>query len=215
MTEDRGQMTDDRPRTTGHGAPAVDLRPLVVWDVDDVLNHLMPEWFMAFKIEHHIESVYEDLIQNPPHDILDISKKEYLQSLDTFRSEKYIELAPNIEVLNWFEKHGHAFRHAVLTAVPVKYASLSAAWVMKNFGKWIRSYHFVPSRREDDNMPEYDTSKKECLSRLGKVEVFIDDNQDNIQDASELGIKTSLFPAPWNHNRNKSIQTAIKEIIKG
>jgi len=36
------------------------------------------------------------------------------------------------------------------------------------------------------------------LATLGPVDFFIDDSAVNVAGAAQLGIKTFLFPQPWN-----------------
>ena len=93
----------------------------IAWDVDDVLNDLMREWFEAeWKAEHPKCNVaYEDLSENPPHHILEVSKEHYLESLDAFRADScYNQMIPVHPVKEWFIHHGQKFRHVALTAVP-------------------------------------------------------------------------------------------------
>lgn len=195
------------------GPPSSEPRPLVIWDIDDVLNSFMLEWFCSYKATSGCILNYENLSKNPPHDLLGISKQEYLNSLDLFRKSSFSKLKPREEVLKWFQEKGEEFQHVALTAIPFNSVSFSAEWCMKHFGKWIRSFNYVPSAREGEKIPEYFKTKKDFLANFGKVDLFIDDNEDNIRDAQSLGIKTILFPAPWNSNRNQSIEFAIKEMI--
>ena len=191
-----------------------DSRPVIVWDVDDVLNNLAFEWFKEFEELHHSGVSYEQLSANPPDKILGIPLDSYLESLDDFRSRKMSELKPVNTVLEWFHAHGADFRHAALTAVPFHFAPLSAQWVMKNFGNWIRSFHFVPSFRKDDNIVAYDKSKADMLKRIGRVDAFIDDNEFNIAQAGCLGICSIAFPRPWNKNRGMAISECLSKLEK-
>ena len=108
----------------------------MVWDVDDVLNDLMRLWLEDQWLPDHPECTlcYQDIIENPLHKILDIEKRECLESLDTYRLQSFAHMSPNDEVLYWFKQYGHLFRHITLTATPLRTAHLSAAWVMKHFG---------------------------------------------------------------------------------
>ena len=69
----------------------------ICWDVDDVLNNLMEAWFCFFKLDSNkdINIDYNDIIKNPPDELLGITKKEYLDSLDYFRVNYYSLLPPN------------------------------------------------------------------------------------------------------------------------
>lgn len=173
----------------------------LAWDVDDVLNSLMREWFERFRIncQKEIEIGYDQLLDNPPHKLLNITLKRYLASLDEFRlSGLYERMKPNSEILNWFHIHGHCCRHLALTAVPVAAAPVSSAWVLKHFGKWVRSFAYVPSEREVEEIPAYDSSKADFIGRHGKIDILIDDNPEHIEQAVLIGIQGILINQPWN-----------------
>jgi hypothetical protein len=172
----------------------------IVWDVDDVLNGLMREWFANAWLAEHPECSlkYEDLSGNPPHLALGVSSKEYLASMDAFRkTEAGIQLPPNSEVLAWFARYGSGFRHIALTARPLQSAPDVAWWVMRHFGTWIRCFCVVPSRAES-GAPAYDLGKGDLLRWLGKGDVMVDDAQENLRQAAELGLETVAWPQPWN-----------------
>lgn len=176
----------------------------IIWDVDDVLNDLMFVWFEQAWRPCHPECRLskEDLSENPPHRLLGVSHGEYLASLDAFRlSEKGIcQLTPVSELLAWFHRHGNRFRHAALTATPMAAAPLSAKWVFKHFGFWIRSVNFVPSKREGESIPAYDRNKGEYLQWCGRGDVVVDDNPQTIAEAAALGLRSILIPRPWNRS---------------
>lgn len=187
----------------------------IAWDVDDVLNDLMRSWFEEKWLPAHqkCKKGYEDLKENPPHRILGVSLDEYLQSLDEFRlSEEYPKMNPIQDVMQWFFQHGTKFRHIALTAVPISASPVSAQWVIKNFGKWIRTFHFVPSNRPGENLPEYEKDKSDFLRWFGKVDIFIDDNEKNIKSAEKTGIHCILMPRPWN-NQNQSVKEILQSLI--
>ena len=175
-------------------------RKTIAWDVDDVLNNLMGEWFLLWRQNHPECTVaYEDLRMNPPHEVLGIAMDTYLQSLDDFRlSPHYENMAPVREVQDWFLHHGDSFRHISLTAVPLRAASSSGRWVLRHFGTWIRTFHFVPSKRKGETIPGYEIDKTESLKVLGPVNLFIDDHPDHVVAAREAGIPALFFPRPWN-----------------
>ena len=174
----------------------------IVWDVDDVLNDLARAWFETWRAGYPSCPVsYDELKQNPHHEILGITMDEYLESLDTFRlSPSYQDMLPTREVTDWFIQNGVRFHHSVLTAVPLRDASVSAQWVFRHFGVWIRTFHFVPSGRTGEIIPQYDQNKAEFLKRMSVVDLFIDDNAMNAESARRAGINTLLFPRPWNEN---------------
>jgi len=174
----------------------------LVWDVDDVLNNLMRDWFEQGWLPRHplCKLAYREIRENPPHRILCVQLEEYLDSLDAFRREHLASLAPNPALMVWFQCHGHRFRHAALTKVPLQYADLSAAWVMKHFGNWIRSFNVVPSLRAKNPHIDYDRSKAEFLGWLGACDMMIDDNPENISAVERRSIATLLWPQPWNNS---------------
>jgi len=181
----------------------------VVWDVDDVLNDLMYQWFMRAWLPEHPDcrTEYTGLSENPPHAALGVAREEYLASMDAFRKTNAgIHLTPNAEVLEWFAAHGSRFRHIALTARPLETAPDVAAWVMRHFGAWIRCFGVVPTR-PGEGIPMYDRGKGDFLRWLGKGDVFVDDTEENLKQAGELGFKTLTWPQPWNSSKQSSART--------
>lgn len=173
----------------------------LAWDVDDVLNSLMRAWFddLRTKSQREIKIGYDQLFENPPHELLGMTLNQYHVSIDEFRlSDRYERLEPNCEILNWFNAYGHYCRHMALTSVPLAAAPVSSAWVLKHFGKWIRTFAFVPSRRTDEKIPEYDRSKADFIGWYGKIDILIDDNPEHIEQAAQIGIQGILITQPWN-----------------
>ncbi len=188
----------------------------IAWDIDDVLNDLMQTWLEDWWRPAHPDCVrpFEQLTDNPPHRLLDTSLAAYLASLDAFRlSGRYAQLAPRPELLHWFAVHGERFRHVALTAVPLRAASVSAEWLLRHFGRWIRSFHLVPSRREGEELPAYDASKEAFLRRVGGVDVLVDDNPAHVRGAQECGVQAFLFPRPWNDN-NRTQSELLEELAR-
>ena len=186
----------------------------IAWDVDDVLNDLMRLWLEQKWMKEHdnCKVRYPEIVENPPHRLLGVAIEEYLISLDEYRlSSMYQQMAPVKEVMSWFEKNGSNFRHIALTAVPLVAASASAQWVFRHFGPWIRTFHFVPSKREGDKIPEYDNDKGAFLKWIQKVDILVDDSHANIQAARSVGVKGIIFPKPWNKNKT-SIGGALREL---
>ena len=175
----------------------------IVWDVDDVLNDLMRSWFVTawLKASPACTLRYDQLCENPPHKVLNIPLAEYLRSIDAFREEQGARLEPNPTVLAWFERHGHRFRHVALTAVPLRAADTWAAWVVKHFGKWIRSFNFIPSHREGENLPRFDRTKTEFLAQGARVDAIVEDNAATVAAARTAGLCAVLVPQPWNDAR--------------
>ncbi len=174
----------------------------IVWDIDDVLNDLMKNWFERRWLPEHPSCGvrYETLTRNPPHELLGVSLEAYQQSLDSFRaSPEGRTLQPVDEIVSWFRLYGHRFRHMALTATPIRCAPYSAAWVLGHFGDWIRSFAFVPSKRSNDPEFRYDIMKSDYLQWFEKADILVDDNPDTIAHAERLGIRTFLVPRPWNN----------------
>jgi uncharacterized HAD superfamily protein len=183
----------------------------IAWDIDDVLNNLGYEWFNKEWLVSHPGCLlkYEDLNENPPHRLLNIPHETYLDSLDKFRKSEGAELKPDTEILNWFNEYGYKYRHIVLSSVPTKLAHISAAWTLEHFGKWIRSFNFVPSLRKEINPVVYDGNKTEFLKWFGLVDIFIEDNENNLAGIKDLDIKGLLIDRPWNSSSN-----SIGDILK-
>jgi hypothetical protein len=172
----------------------------IVWDVDDVLNALMRDWFdQEWKPTHpECRLSYDELTENPPHRVLGITRREYLDSLDRFRlSSAARGMSPNPEVFAWFRTHGTDFRHIALTARPLDTAPSAAEWVMRHFGDYIRVFGVVPCRSAPAT-PVYDGSKGDFLEWWGRGDILVDDSRDNINGAERIGVCGVLFPQPWN-----------------
>jgi len=50
-------------------------------------------------------------------------------------------------------------------------------------------------------LPKYDETKADFLRWLGKADALVDDNENNTRAVDETGVKTILFPRPWNGSR--------------
>lgn len=179
----------------------------VVWDVDDVLNNLMGEWFRRSWLAAHPECRldYAKITANPPHEILGTTKDEYLRSLDHFRMNEFASLKPVPVFMDWFQAKGHLAHHVALTAVPLFAAPVSGGWVFSNFGNWIRSFNVVPSFRSGADLPFTSETKAEFLCHFGKVDVLIDDNSEVIESMRRLGIHAIQVPRPWNGLKGSEI----------
>lgn len=186
----------------------------MVWDVDDVLNPLTRSWLANYRKSHPETVSYEQLSENPPHQILGVAASTYLASLDEFRlGGLYADLKPDRDVMAWFQQCGAQYRHIALTAAPRRAAAVSAEWVTRHYGDWIRLFSFVPSRREGDSLPVYDASKAEFLSWLGRGDIFIDDSTTNIEAVAAIGLRTILVPQPWNRG-GVPLKVALQELVK-
>jgi hypothetical protein len=183
----------------------------IVWDVDDVLNDLMREWFdgagRALAVRGRVR--YDDLTENPPHDVLGISLDQYLASLDGFRQSHYRAVQPLPESHSWFVSHGRRARHIALTAVPSPAAHLSAEWVIRHYGAWIHTFAFAPSRGTPAGGLDPAT-KPEYLEWIGKGDVYVDDSEQNVLAAESLGLRGVLLPRPWNRARSGSSISALE-----
>lgn len=192
----------------------------IIWDIDDVLNDLMHQWFNNYKFSHNLCIVdnYEEIIDNPPYELFNISKDNYLHSLDIFRKQNFKLLKPKKEILDWFEQYGSITENIVLTATPISCVSYSAEWLFRYFGEWIISFHFIPSYRNNSYETIYYKNKGELIKSLNKKDIiFIEDNEKNIREAKKLNpdIKTFCVKQPWNTGRKvKDILEELTELIK-
>lgn len=192
-----------------------DDRKVIAWDVDDVLNDLLVSFLKNMQSTGAMRHVvYKDLINNPPHAAFNMPLEQYLHNLDQFRLRHYADLIPSAAVLQWFKTHGDRFLHVAVSSAPRNYATHSAAWVMRWYGDWIRSYNFVPSPRDADTTTikkaGYPT-KADFLCSFKKIDLFIDDNSINVEAVAKLGIPTILWPQPWN-NSTQSAEEALNAI---
>jgi hypothetical protein len=168
--------------------------PVVAWDVDDVMNELMASWL----VHHGSPCAYAALRANPPHVQLGLTLDDFRRSLDDFRLAHAAELPPSPALLAWFDAHGARAHHVAVTATSMVATPISASWIMRHFGRWIRTLVFVPSPREGRTDPTYDASKLDALARLGGADVLVDDTPKNLAGAAERGIEPVLWPRPWN-----------------
>ena len=187
----------------------------IVWDVDDVLNDLMNAWFTLIWKPTHPESRlrYQDIADNPPYESLGIGRAEYLESLDAFRlSDQSRFMEPNAAILRWLRSYGDGYRHVALTARPLDTAPAAAEWVFRHFGKYFRCFGVVPSRPGSDS-PVYDRHKGDFLEWLGRADVFVDDSAENVAAAQKAGIRTILYPQPWN-NANYPVEHVLRNLTE-
>jgi len=172
----------------------------VAWDVDDVLNNLMWAWFHEeWAPAHPGRSIsYADIRENPPHEVLGVPLSDYLSSIDAFRvSEKACQLRPCPEILDWIERQGSGCLNVALTARPMDSLPQMSHWLFRHFGSHFRVLGVVPVRLRPGE-PMYHRSKGEFLSWFGRVDVLVDDSEENIRSAKESGVQGILFPQPWN-----------------
>jgi hypothetical protein len=173
--------------------------PIIVWDVDDVLNRLMFFWLGYWNEINNTDVSYSDVFQNPPHSILGISREDYFDSLDGFRnSESGKNVLENDIVKNWFENHGNRFSHVACTARPIETMPNQSRWVYHNYGNWIHTVHAASSRRYD-NQNDHTITKVEFITWIKRPVLFIDDSEENIRSVSGTGVDTMLYPQPWNN----------------
>jgi FMN phosphatase YigB (HAD superfamily) len=187
----------------------------IVWDVDDVLNDLMSAWFHDAFRSHHPDCTvsYEQIAENPPHQMLGIERQEYLDSLDAFRiSPRARCLTPHPAILEWMREHGARYRHVALTARPLASAGPAAEWVFGHFGNWIRCFGVVPSR-QDESVPFYDRDKADFLGWFREADVFVDDSEANVAAVEKLGVQGVVFPQPWNRRTN-TVEDVLRMVTR-
>jgi phosphoglycolate phosphatase-like HAD superfamily hydrolase len=187
----------------------------IVWDIDDVLNDLMRSWFTQAWLPTHSGCLlaYSEITENPPVNVLGISRSEYLESLDVFRvSELAQRMQPNPHVLDWLQSYGSEYRHVALTARPLQSAPHAAEWLFRHFGAYMRTFGIVPTRLAASE-PSYDRDKAEFLRWLGKADVLVDDSEENIIAAEKLGVCGVLYPQAWNGCR-QTVQEVLQSITE-
>ncbi len=175
--------------------------PTIVWDVDDVLNDLTRRWLEDAWLPGHAGCPvrYEALVENPPHRLLGVDLQAYLGSLDEYRlSPQAARLEPVPEVMAWFREHGDSCRHLALTARPAGTVAPAAEWVFRHFGRWIRTFHFVPSPRPAEDLPDWERDKEDALRWLGIGDILVDDSPANLEGGRRAGLVAVTMPHPWN-----------------
>ncbi|MBE6384170.1 MAG: hypothetical protein E7048_00735 [Lentisphaerae bacterium] len=187
--------------------------PLLMWDIDDVLNDLIGLCTVttAQKLCPGIKP--EDIKSNPPLREYGCSREEYLQLLDNCRAQYLYSQPPRREVMAFFQEWGNCFRSVTLSSAPMTTAPRSAEWVLRHFGAWIQSTLFVPSPRKTVTVRSCCfASKADAVLALDGI--LIDDMPVNVEKVREAGGKAFCFPAPWNENRNISINDFFSNLIK-
>ena len=187
--------------------------PLILWDVDDVLNDLTRVCVEKILSRNYPGLVYENLRHNPPLPELECDRETFVAMLDECRERYFAELVPQSEVLGFFREHGGSFRSMALSAAPMSIAPESAKWVLTHFGKWIQSTLYVPSFRANYLVESAMFSgKEEAAKLLGGI--LIDDSPENVKKVLNTGGRALLFPAPWNENRNMSRKEFFDLLLK-
>lgn len=188
-------------------------RPLILWDIDDVLNDLTRICAEKVLPLRHAGVRWQDFRHNPPLDELHCSREEYVAQLDHCRENFTQEMMPQPEVLEFFQTNGNKFRSIALSAAPMTMAPLSAEWVLRYFGKWIQTVVFVPSPRPGYEMESAMFSNKaEAVEMLGGV--LVDDAPGNIEPVRHAGGRALAFPAPWNENKNMDKKEFFTLLLK-
>ena len=175
----------------------------IFWDADDVLFPLMELWLKDWKSKNPNKTIsFSQITVNPPHALLSITLNNYLKDLDRFRlSSVCIQAQPYTGLREWFRQNGRYFHHAIITQRSMQTIPPLASWIFTHFGNWIRSFYFIPAARSRQNNLIYDEDKATLLKRLNLADYFIDDDPRNIATAQKVGIKSLLFPQPWNHSK--------------
>lgn len=194
------------------------MKPLIVWDFDDVLFPLTEAWFTVCgpKIQSRITHFHQ-ITENPPHLIMGISLEYYHESLDNFRNSEeaqLIQLNPNIS--DWLRINGAAYQHFILTARPLNTIKAAQCWLGNNFSEPLAGFGFVPAGRTGQELSGYYRSKQDYLMGEGMLpNYFIDDNATTINAVAKgsHGAVTILFPAPWN--RAWSDKENIQALLPG
>ena len=188
--------------------------PLLIWDIDDVLNGLMSLFCstVAQRIRPGIRAE-ELLTENPPLAKLGCQLDEYRSLLDECRDEFLFKSLPREEVRTFLRVFGRNFRSLALSSCPMNMAPRSAEWVLRHFGLWIQGVIFVPSPRQKIVIGSYlYRSKAEAVTELGGI--LIDDAPINVEAVRKAGGRALYFPAPWNGNRNMGYDEFFTLLLK-
>jgi uncharacterized HAD superfamily protein len=164
----------------------------IVWDIDETLNSYILELLFYIRLCTGNSLKFEDIKHYNLTKSLPLSDKECWYYIDQFKFiGKYDKLKPNEKIYEWFLKYGHKANHIALTASSLRTAHISASWLFKNFGQWIRGFHVIPSDRAE-KVIIYDKKKADWLKR-NKTDVYIEDCEKNYKAAKRLGINCLLI----------------------
>ena len=86
--------------------------------------------------------------------------------------------------------------------------------MVRHFGRWIRGFHFIPSARPGCDAPTYDQTKGDALARIGPGALLVDDSPHNVDGALDRGVEASLFPAPWNSQREAPLAAHLDSLLR-
>ena len=185
--------------------------PIIIWDVDDVLNRLMYCWLDNWDKNAVRKFHYKDIVENPPHKLLGITENQYFSNLDEYRNS---DLGRNVSinkcVFQWFQLYGNDFKHIACTARPVHTMPNQSWWIYTFFGRWIQTVQIASSLRDDADESDAQT-KGQFVAWLNKEVVFIDDSERNVEEVSKIGGVSLLFPQPWNRN-NQTEEEFIEDL---
>ena len=187
--------------------------PLILWDVDDVLNDLTRLCAENVLPRHYPGCEWNVFRHNPPLPELGCSREEYVVYLDECREKFTGTMVPQPEVLEFFQEHGRKFKSLALSAAPMTMAPRSAEWVLRHFGQWIQGVLFVPSPRQGYLVQSaMFSSKAEAVRMLGGI--LVDDAPGNIGPVLADGGRALAFPAPWNENKDMSREEFFGLLLK-
>ncbi len=182
---------------------------IIIWDIDDVLNNFTKEWLNWYNKQNKKDFLYLNLYENPPCRYINIKIEDYLNSIDCFRKEKFLKLKPRKEIIEWFKKSPvEKIFNIALTSIPEKFIEMSSFWLFKNFKTWIKGFFSVPTIR-NSNLKQ---NKENIIKLMKKVDIFIDDNEQNVNSIKNFVKHSLIFPAPWNKERKKTIPDFLREL---
>ena len=82
----------------------------------------------------------------------------------------------------------------------------AAKWVFHHFGAYVGAFGVAPARLSP-GAPVYDRDKGDFLRWFEKADILVDDSEENLRTAEELGIRGVLYPQPWNRSSSTIRET--------
>lgn len=187
-------------------------------DIDDTLNNLMQVWLLHYNLQRGTLFKFEDLKVNPPHEILGITKKDYINNLDKFKINYYNKVIVNKKFWWWFDINGTKANFIAITSTSMETVSESSKWLFNCFGEWIRNYVVIPNHTDKYHEYKYFQSKAQWMDWFGKVDIYIDDNEKSIKQVNEIcpKVKTICIKQPWNSGleTKRVLEILDKEILQ-
>ena len=172
-----------------------------IWlDLDEVLCSLMKPWLKRCKKELWLDLKFEDVTSYALWEIPTVkhSKKEIVKVFAKMIEDDYKNwhniLEPIPGSVGWVRKLKDIWWELIIiTSRPAVLKSATFSWLEKYF--WWLIDEVIFTNLDINNLNIW--NKQDFLKKL-ELDVFIEDNFDNVKNAIDFVKKVFLFKKPWN-----------------